>query len=332
MTDCFILGVALAAAAFLLLLLKDHSKNFEAVLIQFLSAVLPNVARPTRKQLAVVVVILALGAAGGLTVLEMSNTSKFNAARNEADTLIAQAVALERNGKFMDAGACYTNAAELYVPLKQLSSPILGLNEAANKLARDLRKRVAVCEYELRPRQSGRRDARITLDRANQALAEGSLFEARDGFKGVIENRYAEEDVLNEAKAGLDKTQAIIAEFETGKMRLKRPDPVAEFGSIEARDEFKRAFDAKFPRYRARDVGETLVILPNTDNVAVFMDDALVGTVSVGATEAQNSFRYSSGEHRFKFTKEGYTTVEISTADLKSPRYTLVMEKKPVQP
>lgn len=319
---CLIVGSLLALFGFWMLLLKDryekqNRKSLRTMIVDFM--------HKQRAILALIVILLA--SAGGLTLLETRNLSRFNAVKKVAIALVVQAESDLRLERFDEAERAYMDASQRFVDLKHLFSPVLKLNETATREAAELSMRAEAVRPYYPPRPDNR--AKADLDSGNQALAAGAMFEARDEFERVLQNKYAPENLVAAAQSGLNKAQALIGEFRDGNARMSKPDPVAEFGSVEQETSFKRSFYQKFNHFlNADEVQLPLLVLPNTDKIDVFLDGAQVGTINADAPKEQNTFRYPWGVHHLRFTKEGFVSVEITTPDLKSPRYKLVLERE----
>jgi outer membrane protein assembly factor BamB/tetratricopeptide (TPR) repeat protein len=288
----------------------------------------------TRVALIVVIALCVLGLIGGyLFYKDHTAGVAYGHAESKAQTLLRAAEADEKQGAFDEAKQKYNEALTSFGAVTIMFSPFHGYDKLAVKRRDEMRKRIVdVDELARKASENNARMADQNMEEANKLFRSSKIYEAREAIKKVQENTKASTETKNEAAALLEKIDERVRLLEVGQARLKK-NPNEAFADVFEESAFKTRFFNDFEstgKLHRSELELPLQVKSETDNVKVYMDGKLVGSVGIGTDRAASTYRYPAvGVHTFEFKRNGYATVTALTSDLRAPLMNIKLQREP---
>jgi tetratricopeptide (TPR) repeat protein/outer membrane protein assembly factor BamB len=314
--------------------LRPNNKALKKKLADVMLTKEDRLARKRKALLGLVALIVAGLSVGAVALKEHLNSRMFADADVLARAMVADAQQDEQAKRFNEARTKYLNAAQVYVPVTKTFSPVLNYHTKAAAQVTQLNAKAQDAEGNAsKYREELARKAEISRENADNAMKNKRLMEALELYDSVISNEAASEKAKSAALTGKADAQRLIDKLQQGKQKLGQ-NPNQAFPSVDDEWGYKIALINDFRGYsdfKVSDVEMPVFIRPNTDGVLVALDNRPMGAVNSGGTREANTFRFGAGEaHKFEFKKPGFKTVSLTTSDLRTPTYLLMMEREPI--
>lgn len=287
------------------------------------------------KALGIVAAIIAVVALIGGFIFYKEHTAGNALAKAESKSqlLIQAAEADEKQGEYAAAKAKYVEAITDAHIASTMSSPFMGHNKKAEKILKDLQRRILETDRLASAKlQTSSKQADTDLQAALEKARAMKLYEGREMLEKVLQNAQATEEAKKSAEQALAELNKRITTFEAGMARLKK-DPNEAFADVYEESAFKMRFLTEYEstgRIRRSDLELPLEVKALTDGVKVYMNGKLIGSTNIGSDRAASTFRYPAvGAHTFEFKRDGYALIGVVTSDLRSPVMTVQLRREP---